>query len=847
MILVVALTGRPVGSVEPPVCSPEAQEALIAGELEQARQGFLQAAADASHGRSPAERASCSFFLGLVAQREAQSGETPQGWRERLAEAARWYEAAWKANSSSPGAVVNLAHVYSDLGGRKRAGQLYAEALPKMAGEDRLVLARSYARFLEGEDWKKSAELYREVLKAKPTDDQVWTDLFSLLARSAPSQLSGEIWKAVEAGATLAGQQAALTDLTSLNLPDPTRVELLSALVAALAKQHYPLKSFADSEAGRTLRRLATDPAIGRGAEEILLAHEATAPPAQGFYFWAAKPGLDRRSPLYSFRSLLRSLAVRADEPLVARSYLESAENLSLGTADPLLFRDLAANYAATGEDQKIASQKPTWDRLLKQASGQLDRADVHEYRLTMEAIQKRAKDKEAHEPPPRGGVGGGGGGGGGGKLAYDADMGRCVQGGGGCDFHVMLFIPDLFPQQKGRRDAIARTALVEIGCNGRHLLGFQTSSPALSSSSAGEVRPARFELSPFPSAKIPRSPLAEDRCRRVPLGAQPAWLSSAAWAGRERWILADSLRGQLLGFGEDGALLDAAPATLPSGEAAYVRVQASPAGVPVAEDPSGHLLWRGEPTGRREAKLVGRTGPDGTLRSVFQWSLLGEDEALAVANLLGPQGTWTTAIVRLPLSSNRYEVLHRIDMSRPEALLYRAGIPVLAGVGGVGYFLALEESPVGLYRVPPGEAPQRLIAWPGVAPELRGELARDQGMAQTPDLFRLLERASLPGGLYGAGDSLFLLRRTGGGGGSMRSWELLRLDPRTGRTLHALEIPTTAHHLTVAPGEHHWAFFEKGEVTAIGHQSTPTVLLVPTSWIAGKVALAATEAGCGG
>jgi hypothetical protein len=265
-----------------------------------------------------------------------------------------------------------------------------------------------------------------------------------------------------------------------------------------------------------------------------------------------------------------------------------------------------------------------------------------------------------------------------------------------------------------------------------------------------------------------------------------------------------------------------------------------------VAEASSGNLLWQNDPSAqKREAKIVGRTGSDGTLMSVFQWALIGESEALAVANILGPEGTWTSAIVRLQLSGTGYEILHRIDPKNPAAILYRAGIPTLAGVGGVGYFLALEEPEIGLYRIPPGGAPQHLTALPGVTPDLLGELAHDQGMAQTPDLFRLLERANLPAGLYGAGDALFLMRRAPEGPQGPSSWDLLRLDPRTGGTLHALRLPTTAHHLTVAPGEHHWALFEKGAVVAIGHQSTPTVLLVPTSWITGKVA--ATAAGCDG
>lgn len=86
------------------------------------------------------------------------------------------------------------------------------------------------------------------------------------------------------------------------------------------------------------------------------------------------------------------------------------------------------------------------------------------------------------------------------------------------------------------------------------------------------------------------------------------------------------------------------------------------------------------------------------------------------------------------PLSGPGYEILHRIDSTNPTAILYRSGIPALAGVGGVGYFLALEEAQVGLYRVAPGGPPQRITAFPGIDPDLLGELAHDQDMAQTPD-----------------------------------------------------------------------------------------------------------------
>jgi hypothetical protein len=330
------------------------------------------------------------------------------------------------------------------------------------------------------------------------------------------------------------------------------------------------------------------------------------------------------------------------------------------------------------------------------------------------------------------------------------------------------------------------------------------------------------------------------NQCRHVPLAAQPAWLSSAAWAEGTNLLLADSLRGQLLRYTVDGTLLDAAPASIPTGNAAYVRVQSSPDGA-VAEDGYGRLLWRDASAPKQEVKLVGRTGRDGTLMSLFQWGLLGNEEALAIANLLDAKGVWTSAVVRLPLVGGGYETLHRIDVEKPASILYRVGIPALASAGGAGYFLALEQEAIGLYRVQARGEPQRLTAFPGIEPELRGELARDQGMKQTPDLFQLLERTGLPAGLYGVNDDLFLLRRAPKE--KSPGWALSQLDPRTGRMLRTVNLPTLAPHLTAAPGGRTWAFFEKGSVPAIGRQATPSMLLVPTAWIQGSVTSA--ESGC--
>jgi len=800
------------------VCNSEAQEALDAGDLAQARQGFLQGVAAARRSGNAAENAACSFYLGLVAQREAQRDDDPDLRRERLGEAAKWYEAALPAGPQAPGLVANLARVYFDLGQRQRANQLVEKSLPRMQDGAKAALARSYAKLIEKDDWARSAELYRMALKIVPADDKTWEEFLSLLQRKAPVELPAAVREAVKAGQTDSAQEAALAALKTSSLPDRTRIDLLAALVAGLAEQHYVPASFASSEVARELESLRADPTIGQGVEQVLLAHQRL-DPKESFAWWAEKKGSDQQHPpLTAFRSLLRSLAMRTDpgDPLAARVYLMAADKLS-PEFDPLVSADLVANYAVTGDYEKIKSSERRWAPMLERASHHLDPDAVQRYELTLEGT----------------------------RLIYAPDTQRCVSGSPpNCPKEAMrLEVPDLFPKPEDQREGISRVALIEIGCQGRHFLGYRASQQV----TGRETRIARF--APIQERLLSRptltsrtvnvaatydAPSAVSECRHVPLAAQPAWLSSAAWEGEAHLLLADALRGQLLRYALDGTLLDAAPAAPPDGDAAYVRVQPSSAGDSVAEDGFGRLLWGHAPTPKRISRLTGRTGHDGTLKSIFQWALLGDREALAIANLLDAKGSWTSAVVRLSLAGNGYEILQRIDVKKPASILYRVGIPALAAVGDVGYFLTLEQDLVGLYRVPPGGKPQRLTGFPGIEPGLRGGLARNQDMRRTPDLFRLLERTHLPAGLYGVGNDLLLLRRVPKEKQSP-GWALTQLDPRTGRMLRTVSLPTTARHLTAAPGARSWAFFEKGSVTAIGRQATPSMLLVPTAWIQGK------------
>jgi len=105
------------------------------------------------------------------------------------------------------------------------------------------------------------------------------------------------------------------------------------------------------------------------------------------------------------------------------------------------------------------------------------------------------------------------------------------------------------------------------------------------------------------------------------------------------------------------------------------------------------------------------------------------------------------------------------------------------------------------------------------------------------------------PTALYAWGKHLFVLvhrpvrlvEREGIG-----QWFLAKIDPRTGSFMGGVFLPTRAQHLTLVPGASFWALIEKGPVRAAGRQEIPSMVLIPTTWIAGDDALSAKEPSLG-
>jgi hypothetical protein len=100
--------------------------------------------------------------------------------------------------------------------------------------------------------------------------------------------------------------------------------------------------------------------------------------------------------------------------------------------------------------------------------------------------------------------------------------------------------------------------------------------------------------------------------------------------------------------------------------------------------------------------------------------------------------------------------------------------------------------------------------------------------MKEFTDMMAKIEQAaSVPVGLFGWKDSLYLLNRTRQG--KQTHWVLYRIDPSGKLSTTQTDLPINANHVTVIPGPKTWAFIEKGPVLGYGAQDASRMLLIPS------------------
>lgn len=316
----------------------------------------------------------------------------------------------------------------------------------------------------------------------------------------------------------------------------------------------------------------------------------------------------------------------------------------------------------------------------------------------------------------------------------------------------------------------------------------------------------------------------------------QPVWAFHGAWLDdARRMVLTDVGAGVLRQYDRDGGAVGTV-ARPGQGPLDFNRPSAiwSLRSGPLLKDGS-RFLWLDEglaPVRSHDMDDV-PVAPGGTVRVLFE-SAAAKERIFGIGEALLPDETWRSGFFSLPVEdSASYELVRELPLrDRQEFDHYLMGDSHVAVLGGVGYFLAMDDRPF-LLEARPGKEPRRLEAFPDGFEE-RPELPLHSGMTGAEVRYRAYELARLPVGLYGQGDRLYVLTREpnpeADGGGTR--WTLTRIDPDADRVEGSVVLPTRAAHLTLIPGPERWAVLEKGRVERYGVQPIPSMLLVPTAWI---------------
>jgi len=314
--------------------------------------------------------------------------------------------------------------------------------------------------------------------------------------------------------------------------------------------------------------------------------------------------------------------------------------------------------------------------------------------------------------------------------------------------------------------------------------------------------------------------------CRRVLLADSAALAFSAAWSadGREV-VLVDVPGGRLLRYDRDGRFLGsvARPGEGGTEFSKPTQIHATAKGF-LLRNSARKWIWLDRAF--KSLESVSAMDPEGYPVFNLADEVLTGDELAGFGSYQKSRRVWAMGLLRVGLKPLAVrEVVEEIDISSKTGSFHNTLAPLVAQAAGRAYSLRFGEPPYLL-----GLHPKvRLKAFPAGFASLPA-LPENQGPQTTAPRQKAIEKSSLPVGLYGSRQFLYLLTHRPEPGGLL--WQLHQIDPVRDKLVRSLTLPTTAHSLVIAPGSETWAVFEKGAVLPTGEQPVESLLLIPSAWI---------------
>lgn len=318
--------------------------------------------------------------------------------------------------------------------------------------------------------------------------------------------------------------------------------------------------------------------------------------------------------------------------------------------------------------------------------------------------------------------------------------------------------------------------------------------------------------------------------CRRVP-GAHLGWTHSGAFLG-DRLVLADSTLGGLQILSTD-SITWSQFSNPGQGPLEFEKVLVLGGGNELVVSKVESLVVLAsdlKPTHSVDFSSLGGEGRPGFF---FQGVWNGE-EGLGYLDLLAGREVLETGVARVETGGRAtYQFIRSIPRSSPEFSYYTSFPSFAAKLGDRLFWLAmatpahvLEASREGGRKV--DVVPDEWRVVPVIPAGGPGSTILD---------YARRERQSFLAGLYGQGPELFILHRSALPAGRVR-WQLAAVDPDHPERTRRLTLPTDSPWITLVPGPTVWALLEQGPVDGQlpSHQTTTSVLLLPSSWFSAPV-----------
>jgi hypothetical protein len=293
-------------------------------------------------------------------------------------------------------------------------------------------------------------------------------------------------------------------------------------------------------------------------------------------------------------------------------------------------------------------------------------------------------------------------------------------------------------------------------------------------------------------------------------LEESPRWISSAAWIeDSSRLLVVDPHRNALLSYDPQGHSTRLPALHLNGAEVLPATVARTEDGF-LLESVEGRFLGLdGQFRAVREHAPAWKSAAGEHLGSLYQWTV-ADDKLVGFGTLTRPDRSFERGFIRVPVRLGGKAEMLKAFANEDFYLL--SGYSFLASLGDEAYFVLMDKRPA-IYRAVPGnQRVEKLNAFPDeyrIRPDF---LTRMTGSKSAPAHYAELETFTTPAGLYAQDGLLYLLTRRPDGK-AKTAWWLYQIDPKKDVILGRVQLPTSAAHLTVVPGEASWFVFERGPV----------------------------------